>query len=76
MKKLFVGLTASLVLVLGTSAPATAHAPCDDTGMAGHSDYGRSHIASHGPHGVGIEGAHNPGTHQGFSLCDPSENRP
>jgi hypothetical protein len=58
----------ALALSLGTG-PAAAHAPCADTGMPGHSDYGRSHIASHTPHGVGIPGAHNPGTHRGYSLC-------
>jgi hypothetical protein len=65
----------ALALVARGGGDAVAHAPCEDTGMPGHSDYGRSHVSSHTPHGPPDE-HHNPGTHSGFSLCDPSENTP
>ena len=75
MHKLVVLAVTVLVAValLVVSAPATAHMPCAETfDRPGASDYGRDHIASHPPHGRGIEGAHNPGTHRGYSLCNPS----
>jgi hypothetical protein len=63
-------VTAALIVALPFGGPASAHAPCDEVNdRPGASDYGRDHIASHPPHGVGIEGAHNPGTHMGYSLC-------
>ncbi len=67
----FVALVASVVAALALASTSAAHPPCADTGMPGHSDYGRSHIASHGPHGHGV-GGHNPGTHRGYSVCNPS----
>lgn len=64
----FAALMLMLSLFAGTAA---AHGPCDDVdadGSASGREYAQFHIASHSPHGVAL-GAHNPGTHQGFSLC-------
>jgi hypothetical protein len=70
MRKVLLALGSTALLALPFAAPASAHGPCDETfDRPGASDYGRDHIASHPPHGVGIEDAHNPGTHQGYSLC-------
>ena len=71
MKRLLLVLVVSVVAGLGTAGTASAHPPCVEQGMPGHSDFGRLHIATHGPHGHGVEG-HNPGTHRGFSFCNPN----
>lgn len=72
MKKTLLAVAAAATVAFGVGAsPAAAHGPCVDEGMAGSSDYGRLHIASHGPHGLGV-GGHNPGTHAGYSLCNPN----
>lgn len=73
MRRSRLALAATLALLLGLSlatAPVSAHGPCDDVDGGGASgrEYGLFHISGHPPHGVGL-GAHNPGTHQGFSLC-------
>lgn len=63
-------LAALLALSL-SAASVAAHGPCDDIDADGSSsgmEYGQFHVSSHAPHGVGLD-AHNPGTHQGFSLC-------
>lgn len=69
-------LMAALAMALLTGAfaagAASAHGPCDDIdgdGSASGREYAQFHISSHTPHGVAHSGAHNPGTHQGFSLC-------
>lgn len=70
MRKLLFGLLI-IVLLAALAMPALADAPCvdvDGDGSASGRHYGAVHIASHTPHGVGLE-AHNPGTHRGFSLC-------
>lgn len=59
------------LLTVGLAVPVAAHGPCDDIdgdGSPSGQEYGRFHISSHTPHGVALD-AHNPGTHQGFSLC-------
>ncbi len=71
MRKLLLVLVASIVAGLGTTGTASAHPPCVDEGGPGNSDFGRLHIATHGPHGHGV-GGHNPGTHRGYSLCNPN----
>jgi len=71
--RLTLALTMAALLSLGIAVgPVAAHGPCDDVNADGSPsgvEYGLFHISSHTPHGVGIAGAHNPGTHQGFSLC-------
>ena len=68
---LLIAFVATLLLAFALSGPAAAHPPCAQSDAPGHSEYGREHIAAHGPHGHGV-GGHNPGTHQGYSLCNPS----
>ncbi|HET7676838.1 MAG TPA: hypothetical protein VFK38_03225 [Candidatus Limnocylindrales bacterium] len=65
-------ILAVLLLSLALAGPAAAHSPCVDFNADGSPsgwEYGQFHISSHTPHGRGIDGAHNPGTHMGFSLC-------
>lgn len=71
-------LTAAFVLAVGSvlmvASPALAHqaGPCNDSGEPGNSDYAQHHIvplAQEG--GLGADG-HKPGTHRGYSVCDPS----
>lgn len=65
MRRFLVILVLTAALMASLAVPAAAHAPCaGGTGMS----YGRDHIASHAPHGHGVD-AHNPGTHMGYSLC-------
>ncbi len=74
MKKLIASIatTAALTaaLTLGAAAPAGAHnvGPCNNSGEPGNSDYAQHHIV---PATLG-NNAHKPGTHRGFSLCNPS----
>ncbi len=73
LRRLVLSGAVAAALSVAVAGPAAAHAPCAETfDRPGASDFGRDHIAGHGPHGRGIEGAHNPGTHQGYSLCNPS----
>jgi hypothetical protein len=70
-----------LVISLVAVVPAFAHGapPCNDSGDPGHSDYAKHHItflAHNGDLGqVDHDGdgvSHVPGSHQGYSLCNPS----
>jgi hypothetical protein len=64
-------LAALLAMSVVAAGPVAAHGPCDDVdgdGSPSGQEYGRFHVSSHSPHGVGLD-AHNPGSHQGFSLC-------
>jgi hypothetical protein len=73
----FTVLLLAVMLTLGLSAPAFAHdaGPCNDTdgdGSASGQEYAEHHIvflATTG--GMGNDG-HKPGSHQGFSACNPS----
>lgn len=74
MKRQLLVLAIVLLIALATALPAFAHnaGPCNDSGEPGHSDYAIHHIkalATVG--GIGGDG-HVPGTHQGFSVCNPS----
>ena len=70
--RLLLALTMSALLALAIGiTPVAAHGPCDDVngdGSPSGMEYGIYHISPHTPHGVALD-AHNPGTHQGFSLC-------
>jgi hypothetical protein len=62
---------AALLTLSVAVGSAAAHGPCEDVNLDGAvtaREYAQFHISSHTPHGVGLD-AHNPGTHQGFSLC-------
>jgi hypothetical protein len=77
MRKITTTLLAASLLVLGAALPASAHlaGPCDDSdgdGMASGREYAAHHISAFAQEGLlGNEG-HKPGTHRGFSACDPS----
>jgi hypothetical protein len=70
-KKLAYALAVSAVSVMSFGAPAFAHdaGPCNDSGEPGHSDFAQHHVVPV----VGQESDHNPGEHQGFSSCNPSD---
>ena len=77
MKKLIttIATTAALAaaLALATAAPAGAHTagPCGNDGP-GNSGYATHHIVPNAKAGdLGNDG-HKPGTHQGYSACNPS----
>lgn len=78
MRRTMLILTLVLVLVLVAVVPTFAHqaGPCEDSGEPGHSDYAQHHIvplASEGNLGAPPSGhAHTPGSHQGYSACNPS----
>ncbi len=68
-------LSASVMSVLMVTAPAFAHqaGPCAASGDdPGHSEYAKHHIVPFAQAGELGEGGHKPGTHQGFSACNPS----
>ena len=61
-----------LLIALVVALPAMAGPPCADTGAPGNSEYAQGHIrplATTG--GLGADG-HVPGSHHGFSVCNPS----
>lgn len=65
------------MLILSLTVPALAHTapPCADTdgdGSASGHEYAQHHIVSLARAGELGAGGHIPGSHQGFSLCDPS----
>lgn len=69
-------LSASVVSVLMVTAPAFAHqaGPCtpseEDSGHS--SEFAKHHIVPFAQAGALGEGGHKPGTHRGFSACNPS----
>ena len=74
MKKLFL-LVLVVALALMAFTPALAAPPCNDTngdGSASGFEYGQYHIREAAQAGGLGEGGHKPGSHRGFSLCDPS----
>jgi hypothetical protein len=76
MKKLVLVLLI-VVFVLSLAAPAFAHTapPCNDTdgdGSPSGKEYAAHHISALAKEGnLGADG-HKPGSHRGFSLCNPS----
>lgn len=70
-RRLLAAAALALLMAVIVAGPVSAHGPCDDVNADGSPsgmEYGQFHISSHAPHGVALD-AHNPGTHQGFSLC-------
>ena len=59
-----VTVMATMTLAMGASADHNV-GPCNDSGEPGNSDYATHHIVPATP-------GHVPGTHMGFSLCNPS----
>ncbi len=84
MRRLLLLLTVAVVMaamMVASAMPAFAHnvGPCGDetqTGSPegpGHSEFARHHVV---PTAGQDPDDHHPGVHQGFSECEPSENRP
>jgi hypothetical protein len=73
MRKLLIILLVLLVALVSV-VPAFAHSapPCNDSGEPGNSDYAQHHIVPLATAGELGHGGHIPGTHHGFSLCNPS----
>ncbi len=46
--------------------------PCNESGEPGNSDYAQHHIVPLAKSGGLGDGGHKPGSHQGFSACNPS----
>ena len=75
MKKIVTAVALAMMTALTTGAPAFAHIegnPCVATNEPGHSEFAQHHIAAQAKEGLLGAGGHVPGTHQGFSLCNPS----
>jgi hypothetical protein len=74
-RKIAYVLSASAISVLMAAAPAFAHqaGPCAASAEdPGHSEFAQHHIVPLAQIGGLGEGGHKPGSHQGFSVCDPS----
>ena len=74
MKRRLIVVLLVLIVALMLVVPAFAHSapPCNDSGDPGNSDYAQHHISALAKiGGLGADG-HIPGTHQGFSVCNPS----
>lgn len=67
----------ALVLIVGLAPAAWAQAapPCNDTdgdGSPSGQEYAAHHIVPLAQGGMLGNGGHVPGSHRGFSACDPS----
>ena len=76
MKRLVSTLFIAGALVLGAGGVAHAHqaGPCNDSdgdGAFSGQEYAEHHIVQ-GAHDGIIGHVHKPGSHHGFSLCNPS----
>lgn len=76
MKKFAAATLLAGALLAGSAGAAIAHdaPPCNDAngdGVASGREYAQHHIRA-GAHAGVIGREHKPGSHRGFSLCDPS----
>ena len=78
MRKTAVSVIVSFLLALGLATSASAHnaGPCQPSPEPGHSEYAEHHVVPVSQSGIPGAERHVPGEHQGFSTCNPSENRP
>lgn len=81
-RPLVLGVLLALIVVLAVATAALAGhnaGPCNDSGEPGNSDYAQHHIvpvakdgdlgrADHDGDGM----SHSPGSHGGYSACNPS----
>jgi hypothetical protein len=77
LRKILTTTALSGVLVFGTAGAAAAHiaGPCEDAdgdGMPSGREYAAHHISAMAKEQMIGGDGHKPGTHQGFSACDPS----
>ena len=72
-RALAVAFVSALMLVM-MAAPAFAHqaGPCAPSADPGNSEFAKHHIVPFAQEGELGAGGHKPGTHQGFSFCNPS----
>lgn len=74
LRKTILTTVASGALLVSLAVAAAGHStgPCADSGEPGHSDYARHHVVPNAQAGtLGADG-HTPGSHMGYSACDPS----
>lgn len=76
VRRLLAATLLSAALAIGTAGTASAHiaGPCNDAdgdGMPSGREYAEHHISAMAKEQM-IGHDHKPGTHQGFSACDPS----
>ena len=76
-KRLILSLIIGVLLLAATTVPAFAQVmgPCNDAnggGMPSGREYAEHHISALAKIGGLGAGAHKPGSHQGFSVCNPS----
>lgn len=76
MRKLISTMLIAGALLLGSAGAAFAHdaGPCNDSnddGAPSGREYAEHHIAAGAHQGI-IGQQHKPGSHRGFSACDPS----
>ena len=77
MKKRVITLITVAMLVLAYAVPASAHTapPCNDANGDGNpsgNEYATHHISAKAKLGEIGGNGHVPGSHKGFSLCNPS----
>ena len=77
MKKKLIVLSLVLILTFAIASPVFAHSapPCNDTtgdGSPSGQEYAAHHIVPLATSGALGANGHVPGTHRGFSLCNPS----
>lgn len=77
MKKFMATTLVAGALLVGTAGAASAHpaGPCADSdgdGSASGQEYAQHHIVTLAHDGALGDGGHKPGSHAGFSLCNPS----
>ena len=73
MRKLFIIIMVLLIALISV-IPVFAHngGPCNESGGPGNSDYAQHHIKPLATTGSMGNDGHVPGSHQGFSVCNPS----
>jgi hypothetical protein len=74
MRHLIVLAAAAAALALAGASGAQAP-PCNDTtgdGSPSGREYAQFHVTALAHEGMLGNGGHKPGSHHGFSLCDPS----
>ncbi|HEU4528109.1 MAG TPA: hypothetical protein VFT80_09280 [Actinomycetota bacterium] len=74
MRHLIVFAAAAVALALAVASGAQAP-PCNDTsgdGSPSGLEYAQFHVSALAQEGMLGNGGHKPGSHHGFSLCNPS----
>ena len=74
MKRTMLIVLIVMIIALVSVFPAFADqlGPCNEGSGEGNSNYAKHHIVVHAKNGALGAGGHIPGSHQGFSACDPS----